>query len=291
MKWQGRRKSDNVSKSSGGGGGMPSMSGLGGLGDLGGTGIIILLIISLLFGQNPLEMLGMTPSSGTRSENTGEYTPRNKQEAEIEEFLSVVLADTEDVWGEIFKQHGAEYRQPKLRLYQDTVNTACGFASNNMGPFYCGGDETVYIDVSFANQLATTLDAAGDFPFAYVLAHEVGHHVQTLTGTLQKVQGLRGRVSDVEFNKEMVKLELQADYYAGVFAHHVKQKGYLEEGDIEEGLRAAAGVGDDRLQEMQGGRANPDTFQHGTSQQRSEWFRRGVEYGDLENGNTFELMR
>lgn len=289
MKWQGRRESDNVSKSSGAGrGGRPSLAGIGGLG---GTGILILLVVSLLMGQNPLEFIGMTGTdTGRQSENTQEYTPRNEQEAEIEKFLAVVLADTEDVWHKVFKEHGKEYREPKLRIYQDTVNTACGFASNNMGPFYCGGDETVYIDVSFANQLATTLDAAGDFPFAYVLAHEVGHHVQNLIGTLQEVHNLRGRVSDLEFNKQMVRLELQADYYAGVFANYVREKGYLEEGDIEEGLRATTVVGDDRLQEMQGGRANPDTFQHGTSKQRSEWFRRGVQYGDLQHGNTFDLV-
>lgn len=287
MQWKGRRQSDNVNKSSGQrslGGGLP-------IGGLGGTGIILLLVFSLLMGQNPLDMLmGQVSTSTTRSENVGEYTPRTREEAEIEDFLSVVLADTEDVWHEIFKNHGATYREPKLTLYQDSVNSGCGFAQNNMGPFYCGADETVYIDVSFAKQLRTVFGADGDFPFAYVLAHEVGHHVQKLTGDLQRVQSLRGRVSDVEFNREMVKLELQADYYAGVFAHHVRNKGYLEEGDVEEGMRAAAGVGDDRIQEMQGQRANPDTFQHGTSAQRSEWFLRGFKYGDIAHGNTFELL-
>lgn len=284
MKWEGRRQSDNVNKqgSAGGGGG-----GLIPMGGLGGTGIIILLVVSLLLGQNPLKLLGMVSGGQQQSENVSEYRPRNEQEKQITEFLSVVLADTEDVWNKLFAEKGWKYREPQLTIYQDTVNTKCGFASSQMGPFYCGGDETVYIDVNFANQLSTTLDAAGDFPFAYVLAHEVGHHVQNLLGTLQEVQGLRGRVSDVQFNREMVKLELQADYYAGVFANFAKGKGYLEEGDIEEGLRAASGVGDDRLQEMQGGRANPDTFQHGTSEQRSSWFRRGVEYGDFEHGNTF----
>lgn len=291
MDWRNRRRSDNVSKSSGTGGG-PSMRGIGGLG---GTGIILLLVFSLLTGQNPLGMLGGILgsgglSTGTRSENIEEYTPRNEEEAEIEDFLSVMLADTEDVWNKIFADHNAKYREPKLRIYQDSVNSGCGFAQSNMGPFYCGADETVYIDVSFAKQLRTVFDAEGEFPFAYVLAHEVGHHVQKLTGALEKVQSLRGRVPSVEFNREMVKLELQADYYAGVFAHHVKQKGYIDESHVEEGLRAAAGVGDDRIQEMQGGRANPDTFQHGTSEQRSEWFLRGVTYGDIEHGNTFEIL-
>lgn len=285
MKWRGRRSSGNVSRrSSAGGGGMRTAGGLGGI------GLILVIIFTLLSGGNPLDALnsGITPGGGSQ-EQTGTYTPRNEQEAEIEEFLSVVLADTEDVWHEIFAQHDATYREPKLVLYQDTVNSACGFASNNMGPFYCGADETVYIDVSFTNQLREQFGADGDFPIAYVLAHEVGHHVQLQTGVLQEVQQLRGRVQDVEYNNEMVKMELQADYYAGVFAHYAGEKGYLEQGDIQEGMNAAAGVGDDRIQEMQGGRANPDTFQHGSSEQRQRWFLRGYEYGDLENGNTFQV--
>lgn len=287
MKYEGRRKSDNVVKqgSSGRRGGMPS-----GIGGLSGTGIILILVVSLLMGKNPLDLLGMAVDTQPTTTSSTEFVPRNEREKELVEMLSVVLADTEDVWHRLFKEKGLTYREPKLTIYQDTVDTACGFASSNMGPFYCGGDENVYIDVSFVNQLETTLDAKGDFPFAYVLAHEVGHHVQKLTGTLQEVQGLRGRVSDVEFNKQMVNLELQADYYAGVYTHYANKFGYLEPGDIEEGLRAASGVGDDRLQEMQGGRANPDTFQHGTSEQRSNWFNRGVKYGDFEHGNTFELV-
>lgn len=292
MKWKGRRTSDNVRKSSGSRSSRGSIGGFGPLvGSLGGGGILILLVISLLSGLNPLEMLsGDTGTNTLPSQNEGVYEPRNAEEAEIEEFLSVVLADTEDVWNEIFGQHDANYIEPTLHLYQNTVNTGCGFAQNNMGPFYCGADQTVYIDVEFAKDLRTTFDASGDFPFAYVLAHEVGHHVQLQTGLLQEVQGLRGKVSDIEFNKQMVNLELQADYYAGVFAHYAEEKGYLDTGDVQEGMAAASGVGDDRIQEMQGGKANPDTFQHGTSEQRKEWFLRGYEYGDLEHGNTFELV-
>lgn len=286
MKWEGRRQSTNVNRSSGGGmrgGGMRTIGGLG------GGGLILMLILSMIFGGNPLDMLTGGNPGGQHGQVQGEYTPRNAEEAQLEEFLSVVLADTEDVWHDIFAQHGATYREPQLTLYQDSVNSACGFAQSNMGPFYCGGDETVYIDVAFAKDLRTTFGAKGDFPFAYVLAHEVGHHVQLLTGDLQKVQSLRGQVSDVEFNNEMVKLELQADYYAGVVAHYLENKGYLDPGDVQEGMAAASGVGDDRIQEMQGGTANPDTFQHGSSEQRQRWFLNGYKYGDIEHGNTFSV--
>lgn len=286
MKWEGRRQSDNVER----GGSRGSFGGLGGLGKLGGGGVILLIIFSLIMGQNPLEaILGgggpLTPSENIESK----YQPRNQEEKKLEEFLSVVLADTEDVWHELFKEQGATYREPKLQLYQDQISSGCGLANSKMGPFYCGSDEKVYIDVSFAKQLRSIFGAEGDFPFAYVLAHEVGHHVQKQTGKLMEVQGLRGRVSEKEFNNEMVKLELQADYYAGVVAHHMKQRGYLDPGDVEEGMAAASGVGDDRIQEMQGGKANPDTFQHGTSEQRKKWFLKGYEHGDFKNGDTFSV--
>ena len=283
MKWQGRRSSDNVRRSGAGGGGMRTA------GTLGGGGLIIMLILSLLFGGNPLDVLiGSQMGGGSTTQQTSEWVPRTEEEQEVADFLGVVLADTEDVWHEIFSEKGATYREPKLMIYQDSVNSGCGAASSRMGPFYCGADETVYMDATFVEDLRTTFDAAGDFPIAYVLAHEVGHHVQLLTGDLQKVQSLRGRVADVDFNNEMVKLELQADYYAGVVAHYLEKKGYLEPGDVEEGMSAAAGVGDDRIQEMQGGRANPDTFQHGSSEQRQRWFLNGYKHGDLENGNTFD---
>lgn len=287
MKWRGREKSGNVRRSSGGG----RMGGMGGaIGGLGLGGMLILLVFTLLTGGNFGDVINYTLNNPGPSQNMEEYVPRSEEEAEIEEFLSVVLRDTEVIWSQIFEEHGAQYRPATLVLYQDSVNSACGFATSNFGPFYCGGDETIYIDVAFAEDLRTTFNAAGDFPFAYVLAHEVGHHVQLQTGVLQQVQGLKGRVPDTEFNQEMVKMELQADYYAGVFAHYTEERGYLDAGDIDEGLAAASGVGDDRIQEMQGGTANPDTFQHGTSEQRSEWFYRGYQYGDMENGNTFEIL-
>lgn len=261
------------------------------IGGLGLTGTLVVVVISLLLGQNPLNLLGDIVGTETPNVQQSEvYKPRNAEEAELEKMLSVVFADLEDVWTDIFSKQNKSYEKPQLHLYQDAVRSGCGNASKNQGPFYCGVDKTVYIDVSFAKQLRQTFGAKGDFPFVYVLAHEVGHHVQQQLGILQKVQGLRGKVSSIEFNKQMVNLELQADYFAGVFTNHIQQKGYLDLGDIEEGMGAAAGVGDDRIQEMQGGQANPDTFQHGTSKQRQEWFTRGVKYGDIEHGNTFELV-
>lgn len=279
MKWRGRRSSDNVRKVGSGGGVRTA-------GALGGGGLIIMLVISLLMGGNPLDVLLNNPQVSPGQSQTTEYESRSAEEKEIEDFLAVVLADTEDVWTEIFADHGAQYREPSLVLYQDNVNSGCGYASSNMGPFYCGADETVYIDVAFAKDLRTTFDAAGDFPFAYVLAHEVGHHVQKLTGQLEEVQSMRNQSN---YNNEMVKLELQADYYAGVVAHYLQNKGYLDKGDVQEGMAAASGVGDDRIMEMQGGQANPDNFQHGSSEQRQRWFLRGFEYGDIENGNTFSV--
>lgn len=283
MKWQGRRRSSNVEKSSGSrrsGSFLP-------LGKFGSVGITIAIVVALISGRSPLELLGIFTGSDQRIESR--YESRNEEEAQIEDFLSVVLKDTEDVWTDIFNDHGSKYRMPKLSLYQNNVNTACGYASSRMGPFYCGADEKIYIDVSFIHELRTTFKAEGDFPFAYVLAHEVGHHVQLQTGKLEEVQGLRDRLSSKDYNNEMVKLELQADYYAGVVAHYMKKKGYLDPGDVDEGMAAAAGVGDDRIQEMAGRRANPDTFQHGRSDQRKSWFLRGYKYGDLEHGNTFDV--
>lgn len=286
MKWQGRRSSNNVRKQ----GSSGVRRGFGSIGSLGGGGIILLLVISLISGINPLSLLMGTALNSTPSTHQSTtFEPRNEEEAEVVKFLGVVLADTEDMWNDIFAKYGKNYREPKLVLYQNNVNTGCGYASSQMGPFYCGSDETVYIDATFIEELRTTFAATGDFPFAYVLAHEVGHHIQKLTGDLDRVHALRGRVSETEYNNEMIKLELQADYYAGVLAHYLDNKGYLDVGDIKEGMAAASGVGDDRIQEMHGGHANPDTFQHGTSEQRERWFLRGYQYGDIEHGNTFSV--
>lgn len=275
MKWEGRRQSSNVERRSSGGG-----RGRGGM-RLSGGALVLAAIVILALGGNPLALLGLvSPSQSAPRNPTKEATKR-------EEFLSVVLADTEDVWGEIFRQYNARYNEPTLTLYRDGVRTGCGVASSSVGPFYCPADERVYIDTSFYDDLAKKFDAPGDFAFAYVLAHEVGHHVQNELGITAKLEKLRETLSEKEYNKYSVCLELQADYFAGVFAKYVEKKGYLDPGDLEEAMEAAAAVGDDRIQQKMTGTIRPDHFTHGTAKERAEWFRRGLKYGDLEHGDTF----
>ena len=275
MKWEGRRQSSNVERRSSGGG-----RGRGGM-RLSGGALVLAAIVILALGGNPLALLGLvSPSQSAPRTPTKEATKR-------EEFLSVVLADTEDVWGEIFRQYNARYNEPTLTLYRDGVRTGCGVASSSVGPFYCPADERVYIDTSFYDDLAKKFDAPGDFAFAYVLAHEVGHHVQNELGITAKLEKLRETLSEKEYNKYSVCLELQADYFAGVFAKYVERKGYLDPGDLEEAMEAAAAVGDDRIQQKMTGTIRPDHFTHGTAKERAEWFRRGLKYGDLEHGDTF----
>lgn len=276
MKWEGRRQSSNVERHGSGGGGR----GRGGI-RLSGGALVLAAVVILAMGGNPLVLLGLvSPSQPTSRVPTEEATKR-------EEFLSVVLADTEDVWSEIFRQYNARYNEPTLALYQDGVRTGCGVANSSVGPFYCPADERVYIDTSFYDELARKFEAPGDFAFAYVLAHEVGHHIQNELGTTAKLQKLRETLPEKEYNKYSVCLELQADYYAGVFAKYVEAKGYLEPGDLEEAMEAAAAVGDDRIQEKMTGTIRPDHFTHGSAKERAEWFRRGLKYGDLEHGDTF----
>lgn len=276
MKWEGRRQSSNVERRGSGGGGR----GRGGM-RLSGGALVLAAVVILALGGNPLVLLGLvSPSQPTTRVPTEEATKR-------EEFLSVVLADTEDVWSEIFRQYNARYNEPTLALYQDGVRTGCGVASSSVGPFYCPADERVYIDTSFYDELARKFEAPGDFAFAYVLAHEVGHHIQNELGTTAKLEKLRETLPEKEYNKYSVCLELQADYYAGVFAKYVEAKGYLEPGDLEEAMEAAAAVGDDRIQEKMTGTIRPDHFTHGSAKERAEWFRRGLKYGDLEHGDTF----
>lgn len=276
MKWEGRRQSSNVERRGSGGGGR----GRGGI-RLSGGALVLAAVVILAMGGNPLVLLGLvSPSQPAPRVPAEEATKR-------EEFLSVVLADTEDVWSEIFRQYNARYNEPTLALYQDGVRTGCGVANSSVGPFYCPADERVYIDTSFYDELARKFEAPGDFAFAYVLAHEVGHHIQNELGTTAKLQKLRETLSEKEYNKYSVCLELQADYYAGVFAKYVEAKGYLEPGDLEEAMEAAAAVGDDRIQEKMTGTIRPDHFTHGTAKERAEWFRRGLKYGDLEHGDTF----
>jgi len=280
MLWKGQRQSDNVEDRRGmSGGGMAIGGGLGG---------IVLLVIALLLGADPrqlLEQRGVDPSSGT----TTTSRPTNPQEDELKQFSATVLASTEDVWTDIFRQQGQTYTKPKLVLFTEAVNSACGEAGAAVGPFYCPGDQKLYLDLSFFNDLQTRFRAPGDFAQAYVIAHEVGHHVQNLLGTMDKVDSVRGRMSEAEANQLSVRLELQADFLAGVWAHYAQQKGILEAGDIEEALGAASAVGDDRLQREGQGYVIPDSFTHGTSEQRIRWFRKGFESGDLRQGDTFSV--
>lgn len=280
MLWKGQRQSDNVEDRRGmSGGGMAIGGGLGG---------IVLLVIALLLGADPrqlLEQRGVDPSSGT----TTTSRPTNPQEDESKQFSATVLASTEDVWTDIFRQQGRTYTKPTLVLFTDAVRSACGEAGAAVGPFYCPGDQKLYLDLSFFNDLQTRFRAPGDFAQAYVIAHEVGHHVQNLLGTMDRVDSVRGRMSEAEANQLSVRLELQADFLAGVWAHYAQQKGILEAGDIEEALGAASAVGDDRLQREGQGYVIPDSFTHGTSEQRIRWFRKGLETGDLRQGDTFSV--
>lgn len=275
MQWKGRRGSSNVEDRRGRKG--PGLIG-GGIG-----GIVILLVVTLL-GGNPADLLsGLT---GTGSDTGAPYT-ETAEEKELSQFVSVVLADTEDVWTEIFKQEGLTYEKPKLVLYTGSVQSACGTAGSSVGPFYCPGDRKLYIDLSFYDELRKEFQAPGDFAMAYVIAHEVGHHVQTLLGTSEQLSKHRQNLSEQEYNKYQVRFELQADYMAGVWAHHAQGMNLLEEGDLEEALTAASAVGDDTIQKKARGYVVPESFTHGTSEQRKRWFYQGFEKGTLKGGDTF----
>jgi uncharacterized protein len=246
--------------------------------------LIIYLVYSFLGGDvDPSQLPQLSPTNKT------EMSPQEKAaDDERAQFVKVVLAETEDVWNKIFQDNGAQYREPTLVLFRDAVESACGMASSASGPFYCPGDEKVYIDLSFYEDLQNKLNAPGDFAMAYVIAHEVGHHVQKLMGTSDKMANIRQQVSETEYNRYSVKLELQADFYAGVWAHYEqKMKDILQPGDIEEALNAANQIGDDNLQKQSQGRVVPDAFTHGTSAQRMYWFKKGYETGDISQGDTF----
>lgn len=275
MEWKGRRQSKNVEDQRGKGGGLAIGGGLG------GVGIIIVIIFTLLGGGDLGDVLNSTTSTNTATES---YTPTAEDE-ELADFVSVVLADTEDVWSDVFKKNGLTYEEPTLVLFTNSVATGCGNATSAVGPFYCPGDQKLYIDLSFYQELKNQFNAPGDFAMAYVVAHEVGHHVQYLLGTSTKVSKQQRQVSKKDANALSVKLELQADYYAGVFAHHNKQ--YLDKSDFSEAIKAASAIGDDTLQKQAQGYAVPETFTHGTSAQRMKWLERGYEYGDLQHGDTF----
>jgi predicted metalloprotease len=251
---------------------------------IGGLGGIVLLVIALLFGADPRQLLEQLPQ-----ESSGPQTSRsaNPQDEELKQFVAVVLAQTEDAWGEIFRQMGKTYRKPTLVLFTDQVDSGCGVAGAAVGPFYCPRDEKLYIDLGFFRELRTRFRAPGDFAVAYVVAHEVGHHVQNLLGTMDRVDSARSRMSEEQANRVSVRLELQADFLAGVWAHYAQNRGIVEPGDVEEALGAASAVGDDRLQREGQGYVVPDSFTHGTSEQRARWFRKGLETGDVRTGDTF----
>ena len=276
MKWKGRAKSSNVEDRRGKGVGGAAIGGLGVFG-------IIIMIIYALLGGNPGDIM-QSIDPGQTQNVPYEAT---QEEEELAEFVSVVLADTEVVWNDIFADLGKEYDEPKLVLFTGSVQSACGVAGASTGPFYCPGDKNVYIDLSFYNELKTQFKAPGDFAMAYVIAHEVGHHIQNELGIIAQMDEIRGKVSKEEYNKYNVRLELQADYLAGVWANHVQGQNLLEEGDLEEALTAASAVGDDRIQMQSQGYVVPDSFTHGTSEQRKRWFYKGYEAGDLSQWDTF----
>ena len=294
MKWQGRRKSSNVEDRRGQSGSGRSFGGfsptlLAPLLKLlfSRTGLIIvglLIVFSFPTGYNPLNLLSnFFSGNATQSVATENYQGTEK-EIKQAEFTATILANTEDVWNGIIDN----YREPTLVLFSGYVSSACGSASSATGPFYCPGDEKLYIDLSFFEDMERKMNAPGDFAQAYVIAHEVGHHIQKLTGTMDKVNRLRGQISEVEFNKYSVRLELQADFLAGVWANRSQRMTrMMEPGDLEEALNAANAIGDDRLQRQSTGKVVPDAFTHGTSEQRIRWFKKGFETGDISQGDTF----
>jgi len=278
MRWSGRRESGNVEDRRGM---SPRMAMGGGLG-------LVVLVVAPLLGKNPGDLLN---NLGTQTQQaSNEPVESSPEEEQLRHFVGVVLGDTEEIWGQLFAKEGGTYRQPKVVLFRGQVESACGLASTASGPFYCPGDENVYLDLSFFDELSQRFGAKGDFAAAYVIAHEIGHHVQKQLGITDKIDAMRGQVSEEEYNQMSVRLELQADFLAGVFAHFEQESlNVIEPGDIDEALNAASSIGDDRLQKMSQGYVVPDAFTHGTSAQRNEWFRRGFETGDMRQGDTFNV--
>jgi predicted metalloprotease len=285
MRWQGERQSENVEDRRGARG--PAMVG-GGIGTL-----LLMMFVVWLMGGNPIAFLvqqAQQPQQQVNAPADGPVDPAANDE--MKQFVATVLASTEDVWTEQFRQLGKQYQKPKLVLFRGQVRSACGMADAAVGPFYCPGDEQVYLDTSFFDELAQRFQAPGDFAQAYVIAREIGHHVQNQLGISDQVHNARRQLSDEEYNKLSVRLELQADFFAGVWAHHAQLKRHiLEEGDIDEALQAATAIGDDRLQKQAQGYVVPDSFTHGTSAQRVRWFRKGFETGDMEQGDTFNAAQ
>ncbi len=295
MKWEGGRESSNVEdrrgESSGGGG-----RGMGGGMAKSGIGVILIAIVAMFLGVDPSMVLGLlgggnAPPQVSQQSQQSSQAPaqRPPQGDQMAKFVSVVLADTEDTWTGLFKQNGKQYQVPKLVLFRGAVQSACGRGESAMGPFYCPGDQKVYIDLAFFDDLQRRFQAPGEFARAYVIAHEVGHHMQNLLGIAEKVDAQRRRVSEAEYNKLQVRMELQADCLAGIWAHHAnRMRQILERGDVESAMAAATAIGDDRLQQQSRGYVTPESFTHGTSAQRVRWFRRGLESGQIAQCNTFQ---
>jgi len=289
MRWHDFRRSDNVEESSDGG-----SSGIGGI-HLGIGGVIIVIVVSLLLGKNPLDVLALLTDGGAPTQSqtqreapapsgpAGANSPRDEQK----EFVAHVLGDTEDVWTSVFQQRGGHYQPPTLKLFHGQTGSACGLASAATGPFYCPGDREVYLDLTFFQELSSRFGAPGDFARAYVIAHEVGHHVQNQLGLMAQVQQKSAGASDIARNALSVRQELQADCFAGVWGHSAQQRGLIDAKEVEPGIAAASAVGDDRLQQRSRGYVVPESFTHGTSAQRVRWFKSGLESGDLRRCDTF----
>jgi len=285
VKWEDERRSDNVEDLRGAsfGGGMKLAGG--------GIGLVIIVVIAMLMGVDPSQLLQQLPTSNAVAPSSGPVQS-SPEEDRLKDFVSVVLADTEDTWGELFRAGGRQYVDPKLVLFSGAVQSACGFAQAAVGPFYCPADQKVYIDLSFYRDLRSRFQAPGDFAEAYVIAHEVGHHVQNLLGISDKVHAAQQRASESQANALSVRVELQADCLAGVWANHAdRARHILESGDVEQGLNAAAQIGDDRMQMRSRGYVSPDSFTHGSSEQRVRWFKRGLESGNIKSCDTFSVAQ
>ncbi|MBS0447574.1 MAG: neutral zinc metallopeptidase [Proteobacteria bacterium] len=290
MRWEGNRESSNVEDDRGGGGGGGGGFGFGGGRTIGLGSVVIALVAGWIFGVNPLTILGLMSGGGGAPVQQQSAPPRPGPSNDPSvKFVSVVLASTEDVWSAKFQAMGRTYQPTKLRLYRGQEPTACGLGQSAMGPFYCPGDQKVYLDLGFFDTMRTRLGAPGEFAQAYVVAHEVGHHVQDLLGVTGKVDGMRGRLSETQQNALSVRVELQADCFAGIWAHDSQQsKQWLDQTDVESALNAASQIGDDTLQRKARGQVVPETFTHGTSAQRVAWFKRGLQNGNLNDCDTFQ---
>jgi hypothetical protein len=279
MRWLGQDESDNVDDRRGSSGG-------GGLLVGGGIGTVVIALIVMLLGGDPSDVLNQSPSESTTSASQAPSGPQPDDEAA--HFTRRVLASTEKIWGKLFSEQGAQYHDPTLVMFRGATQSGCGTAQQAMGPFYCPLDEKVYIDLSFYDELAKRFQAPGDFAMAYVIAHEIGHHVQKQLGIMEQTDALRARMSERQYNKVSVRLELQADFFAGVWAHHAQGQSFvLDENDVESALTAANAIGDDKIQEQTQGRVVPDAFTHGSSAQRVYWFKKGLRTGDMKQGDTF----